>query len=62
MILINDVTQIDASDILAFENEVGIGFLEDYKAFMLKSNGETPKEDWLYDFFLIRSQREITHL
>ena len=43
MILINDVTQIDASDILTFENEVGIGFSEDYKAFILKSNGETPK-------------------
>lgn len=60
MILINDVTQIDASDILAFENEVGIGFLEDYKAFMLKSNGETPKEDWLYNFFDKVTERNNT--
>ena len=45
MILINDVTQIDASDILAFESEVGIGFPEDYKAFILKSNGGIPREE-----------------
>ena len=60
MILINDVTQIDASDILTFENEVGIGFPEDYKAFIIKSNGGIPKEDWLYNFFDKVTERKNT--
>ena len=51
MLLINSAEQIKAEDIAEFENEVGIKFPEDYKRFMLKSNGGTPKEEWLYDFF-----------
>ena len=51
MLLINSAEQINAKDIAEFENEVGKIFPEDYKRFMLKSNGGTPKEEWLYDFF-----------
>lgn len=60
MILINDVTQIDASNILAFESEVGIKFPEDYKAFIIKSNGGIPKENWLYNFFDKVTERKNT--
>ena len=61
MLLINSAEQIKAEDIAEFENEVGIKFPEGYKRFMLKSNGGTPKEEWLYDF-LMRLQRQIIRL
>lgn len=51
MTLINSAEKLSAEDITEFENEAGIKFPDDYKAFMLESNGGTPKEDWLYDFF-----------
>ena len=51
MVLINSAEKLNAEDIAEFENEVGIKFPEDYKRFMLKSNGGTPEEEWLYDFF-----------
>ena len=51
MLLISSAEKINAEDIADFENEVGIKFPEDYKRFMLKSNGGTPEEEWLYDFF-----------
>ena len=51
MLLINSADKINAEDIAAFENEVGIKFPEEYKQFILKENGGKPEEDWLYDFF-----------
>ena len=51
MVLINNAEKLSQEDIEEFENEVGINFPEDYKSFMLESNGGTPKENWLYDFF-----------
>lgn len=51
MTLINSAEKLRAEDITEFENEVGIKFPDDYKAFMFESNGGSPKEDWLYDFF-----------
>ena len=51
MELINSAEKINTKHIAEFENEVGTKFPEDYKNFMLESNGGTPKEDLLYDFF-----------
>lgn len=59
MVLINSAEKLNAEDIAEFENEVGIKFPEDYKRFMLKSNGGTPEEEWLYDFLMRLQRRRI---
>jgi len=38
------------SEILEFEKQFQIQMPQDFKAFMLKNNGGTPLEDWVFDY------------
>lgn len=51
MVLINSATEVSIADINEIENSLELVFPNDYKSFMLKSNGGVPKTDVLYDFF-----------
>ena len=51
MIILNSASKIIEDDIAKIECDLEIKLPEDYKYFMLQSNGGTPKEDMLFDFF-----------
>ena len=46
----------DSGDILTgdmiaqFENDLNLSLPSDYKSFMLKVNGGTPEDDWMFSF------------
>lgn len=51
MNLINGATKVSEEDVIKIENGLGTNFPEDYKSFIINTNGGTPKEDMLYDFY-----------
>lgn len=62
MNLINSATKVYEEDVVEIENGLGIKFPEDYKAFIIQTNGGIPEEDMLYDFYDEVSELENTSI
>ncbi|MBQ7521917.1 MAG: SMI1/KNR4 family protein [Clostridia bacterium] len=51
MNLLNNPSKISNSEISEAENRLGVKFSEEYKLFLLNTNGGIPEQDMLYDFY-----------
>ena len=51
MKIINGGSKISQDDINDIQEKIGVLFPEDYRKFLLQSNGGETEEDMLYDFF-----------
>lgn len=50
MILTDNGTKLNLGSISKFETMLNIVLPDDYKIFMIDSNGGMPEEDWVFDF------------